>query len=432
MPVPALAIARPVPRPEVSAASGTGTRVDYLDGIRGVAAFYVLLCHTQLFALGLLHAPASQDPAHRLAALARILNYFFNFGHVAVDIFIVLSGYCLMLPVVRSADRSLRGGLKAYLRRRGKRILIPYYAALALSLAIGLALTGRLYPAPLTLSHVLLVHNLWPSHLFAINPAMWSIAVEWQIYFVFALILLPVWRRTGNAGVLVASLALGLAPLYLLPLQSNFDWSCSWYITLFTLGMLAATDLTRPWNRALNAGTARKFAALALAVAVVVPFVYLLQTRPSSHALWATLFRQQNRGVGWPLDVLVGLAAASFLVAAARSTPGQRSALRSTVALLESRPVRFLGAVSYSVYLIHVPAIAALAILIKRLGTGPSSSYALAWTLGPIVGLAAGYLLYLGVERHCTSTAAPKPPTPRPIFGTPKPAMLAPLPEGAA
>src|SRR5437660_75394 len=98
-------------------------RLDFLDGIRGLAALYVALFHVSY---------ARQS----LPEPARHLTDWLQFGHYAVGVFIVLSGYCLMLPVARSADGRLRGGVGSYLRRRAWRILPPYYAALVLALAL--------------------------------------------------------------------------------------------------------------------------------------------------------------------------------------------------------------------------------------------------------------------------------------------------------
>src|SRR4051812_41118914 len=66
----------------------------------------------------------------------RVLRRAFGFGHEAVAIFIVLSGYCLMLPVARRGESQLKGGFGSYLGRRAFRILPPYFAALGLSLLL--------------------------------------------------------------------------------------------------------------------------------------------------------------------------------------------------------------------------------------------------------------------------------------------------------
>lgn len=142
----------------------------FLDGLRGLAAFYVV-CH---------HFLAWSSSA--LPRWAQRAVSWADFGHTAVGIFIVLSGFSLMLPVARSQNGRLRGGVRLYLSRRARRILPPYYAALLLSL-----LPSALFSRPLTLasvlSHAVLLHNLDPRWCHDINMALWSVATEWQIYF---------------------------------------------------------------------------------------------------------------------------------------------------------------------------------------------------------------------------------------------------------
>ena len=58
------------------------------------------------------------------------------FGRSAVTVFIVLSGYCLMLPVVQSPRRELRSTFQQFITRRAWRILPPYYGALAVSIVL--------------------------------------------------------------------------------------------------------------------------------------------------------------------------------------------------------------------------------------------------------------------------------------------------------
>src|SRR5258708_40112679 len=97
-------------------------RFDYLDGLRGAAALYVVLYHVYL-------ELALSGEWNRLPAFVRYSAGWLQFCHVSVGVFIVLSGFCLMLPVARSSDRQLPGGLGQYFVRRARRILPPYYAA---------------------------------------------------------------------------------------------------------------------------------------------------------------------------------------------------------------------------------------------------------------------------------------------------------------
>src|SRR5581483_3417537 len=157
--------------------------------------------------------------------LATALNY----GTYAVPVFIVLSGFCLMLPLAQRQTLDLPGGAGLYLRRRAWRILPPYYGALAFSIAVIALVPIMQLPhntawdskVPVTLggviAHLLLFHNLSEGWLYQINGPMWSIAVEWQIYFLFPALLLPLWRRAGQAAMLGAALLLGVLPHFLLP-----------------------------------------------------------------------------------------------------------------------------------------------------------------------------------------------------------------------
>ena len=151
--------------------------LDYLDGLRALAAVYVLLGHA------LLQVNFSHQ---RPGVFARGFLSIFLFGHEAVDLFIVLSGFCLMLPVARG-DGALRGGAWNFFQRRAWRIVPPYYAAMTLSLLliwscigqktgthwdISIPVTGRSI-----LTHLLLLQDALGDEA-SINHAFWSISVE--------------------------------------------------------------------------------------------------------------------------------------------------------------------------------------------------------------------------------------------------------------
>src|SRR5581483_6838354 len=139
------------------------------------------------------------------------------------------------------------GGILQYLRRRATRILPPYYAALVISLLL-IALRQALIPEDpsqsndfrldVLLTHLFVVHNWSEISIHAIDPPMWSVATEWQIYFLFPLFLLPIWRRFGTLASIAAGFALGFAPHFLL--NGYLDASFPWFVGLFALGMAAA------------------------------------------------------------------------------------------------------------------------------------------------------------------------------------------------
>jgi peptidoglycan/LPS O-acetylase OafA/YrhL len=216
-------------------------RLNYLHGIRGLAALYVVLFHIHLDYQSMLSTAGVNLPAWISGLLGLLVE-----GHAAVVIFILLSGYCLMLPVAKSADKELRGGFWGYLKRRAWRIIPPYYAAILFSLLLTASIPVAMLPATgwhwnygqpsfnldVVLSHLFLVHNLRNEWMFKLNPPLWSVGVEWQIYLLFPTLLLPVWRRFGVVALLAAAFGLSVV-------LDDFV-RFSGFITLFAMGMSGA------------------------------------------------------------------------------------------------------------------------------------------------------------------------------------------------
>ena len=104
--------------------------------------------------------------------------YFLTgFGHQAVIVFFVISGFCIHLNYMRNRVH----GWGSYFIRRFFRIYPPYLAAFL----IFFFFWGwwRQEDAPQQfITHVLGIHNLDKGTVFGVNPAFWSIGVEIQLY----------------------------------------------------------------------------------------------------------------------------------------------------------------------------------------------------------------------------------------------------------
>ncbi len=317
-------------------------RLDYLDGLRGLAALYVV-CH---------HAYMEIDVNGDGSALPRLaarLLHWLVYGQGAVDVFIVLSGYCLMLPVVRRADGSL-GRVRSFLLRRARRILPPYYAALVLSLLLlglfpGLrhaASTrwpnGSLATPHAVIAHLLLIHNLGQHWFFAIDYPMWSVATEWQIYFALPL-LVWIWRRFGISTVLLLAYGFAFAVYYFVP---YFNMACPWFLGLFTLGMTAALVNFSPRPAIVRLRERCPWGALSATLLVS----YALFGRHWGNHWWDYKFF---------MDTLLGLSTACLLVYCTRILSGPSPSVPVVLRLLQSRGAVGLGVFSYSLYLVHAP-----------------------------------------------------------------------------
>jgi peptidoglycan/LPS O-acetylase OafA/YrhL len=357
-------------------------RLDHLDGLRAVAALYVVLFHAGVC---FLKAP--------LPLWARAASRLLVFGHEAVAIFIVLSGYCLMLPAARGEGR-LAHGVRGYFVRRAWRILPPYYAALLLSLAMialvpalgAQAPTGTIwddthpaFAAGPVLSHLLLVHNLSPAWVFTINGPLWSVATEWQIYFFLPFLFLPLWRRRGALALLAVAFALGYLPLLVAPAMART--ALPWYLGLFALGLVAAgiSCAPRPLEERLRRTV--PWGAVALALFAVCGL--------GGMALAGLWFRWKPA-----TDALVGLATAALLIHCARN-PGSLARR-----LLSSPPVVKVGHFSYSLYLVHLPVVALCYFLVRALALGPVAHVLVLLAVATPASLAVAYAFHLLVERH--------------------------------
>lgn len=133
-------------------------------------------------------------------------------GAHGVDVFIVISGFVLFLPVVKA-----RGYLdsRQFYGRRAFRILPAYY--LALLFAAILAMWSRTAPlvvgeratVPELLLHVGGMQTWFPGSLGSINGSLWSISLELHLYLIFPL-LVVVWKRWGLLPIFVVSVVLAV------------------------------------------------------------------------------------------------------------------------------------------------------------------------------------------------------------------------------
>ena len=332
----------------------------------------------------------------------KLPNYLFAYGYSAVVVFIVLSGYCLMLPVVHSQTGYIPGGLWSYFQRRGQRILPTYYAALILCLFLSAAilvlakLTNyqwevlfRDYFSPDFSSsdvilHFLLIHNLTTGDAIArINTPMWSVAVEWQIYFVFPLLLLPLWRRFGCFVMLVIAFAVSLIPHYLF--NGLLDNSCPWFIGSFALGMTASEI---GFSSKPNLIKLQKKLPWLLLVFIFIGFASLIKL----------LVKQPDE---WISTSFVSMAVACFLVYCTNFYI-RKDELPRPLKIMASPIGIIFGGFSYSLYLIHGPILTLLRHLLLNLHLSSLNFIILLYLFGVPICIGSAYIFSQLFERKFT------------------------------
>ena len=372
-------------------------RIEFLDGMRGLAALYVMLAHIPSL------ADDNQGSQMFSSPIAVWIAGIFGFSHYAVAVFIVLSGFCLMLPVVRSENRALPGGQLGFAKRRARRILPPYYAALIFVLIFlfgyhylaqhgrsGLGDLSAAGAAELTagnvIAHFLMLQDLVERYSHTLDGPMWSVAWEWHIYFIFALVLLPFWRRFGILPAAALGVVLGFLPLFLLPKQYNLNWTCPWYIGLFAFGMAAAAVLCSREDQFRWIKTRAALNTSLAAIAAVLIALEVLRPQWLDTQFW------------WLGDQLVGAWTALFILSSVdQLKPGRLQ--KAAVKGLESRAAMTLGAFSYSLYLVHSELLSKVRHLPFLRQHNPDFRLMFLLLVGVPVCLGAAYLFHLAFER---------------------------------
>lgn len=348
---------------------GTPPRLEFVDGIRALCAIYVVLHHVQL--------TVWRDPAD-LHGLARYTSIF-HFGAQAVVTFIVVSGFCLMQPVIKS-EGYLRGGVSTFIRRRARRLLPPYFVALALSILLALTLLGRPHGSlwdlcipvrwPDVITHFLLLQN-FSIHQHSINYVLWSIAIEWQIYFAFPFLLL-FYRSFGIVAVVLISSLIGLALTLFLD-RHGFGASHLQFLGFFGLGMAAAWVMLKAPSRPLF----RMLAGLISLLSGAAWLLYGLSGHDDHFLLTA-----------------IGAAAILAYVGLAPNSPVQR--------ILSFRPLVNIGVASYSLYLLHPLAIeCSQRFLTSRFHLAHGQEFLLLAATSLTTSGAATALFFWLIERPC-------------------------------
>jgi peptidoglycan/LPS O-acetylase OafA/YrhL len=360
-----MALAEPAPRPG---------RIAGLDGIRGLAALFVVLNH--IFLRAWPGFPVDHAP---------LWAAYFIYGRFGVVVFIVLSGFSLALAPARSGWRL--DSVAAFAHRRAWRILPPYWAALGFSLVMTwcvLAQPGHARPDG---TSVVVYGVLGQDAVVTASPnqAFWSIAIEAQLYVLLPLMLLLVRRVSALAMVVIVAGVVGtvgvLGPHVRLMNDTLIKFTPDLAV-LFAIGVLAAGIVS-----ASERNRSRSWASWALVASV--PVVVLITVEGT---VWT------NTHLFW-VDLAWGPAIGCFLAAVATSRPPR------VVRVLDTRALRSLGSFSYSLYLTHVPIVIAVSygLVLGRVAPGTPTFLLLSAILLPTtVGFARMFAAVFEIpfQRH--------------------------------
>jgi peptidoglycan/LPS O-acetylase OafA/YrhL len=350
----------------------TQARLHGLDGLRGVAALVVVIYHATLAStLGddfFETIRGRLEPDGTVAVLTDTPLRIVTLGPEAVVVFFVLSGFVLTLPLLsgRAMD------LWSYYPRRVARLWVPAAASVILSVLLILATRpdperavsewGARYSfAPSDVSVQRIVESLFfITNSPSLNNPMWSL--RWELLFslflplVFLLVLRV--RRWHLVWILGCAALVGVGAF------AGVD--SLRYGPVFIAGALAAKLLhdrrasLPPWSSWLLTG-------FGLAAVVAPDAVRVLTGGRTSPAA----------------EILVVLGATAAVIGLA--TPSAISRAFATP------PIAFLGRISFSLYLVHVP------VLLAALHLAPTHPNR-ALAVGVVASIGVGWLFARFIE----------------------------------
>ena len=302
-----------------SATTSSGSSAQYatLHGLRGIAAFWVVLFHAKT--LGLLRDTPLEDGG----ILTRLI---FDYGRGGVAVFFVLSGFVIAHSVFgKSVNLRFIG---RFALRRSVRLDPPYWISIivALSLLTYRAAHSGVRPDiqwPDVLAHFLYLQELLGAN--EIQVIYWTLTYEIQFYLIYVF---SVWAVNSGERNLTGRIVSVAVPAVLLliafvgALQST-EWAARGvfanYWFAFAAGVLAYFGGCRRSN-------------IALALSMLLACAML-----SSASQTREVFNSPAALTCMSLAIL-----------------GRFDLLNS---LLRARPVQALGSISYSLYLVHIPAL---------------------------------------------------------------------------
>ncbi len=329
------------------APTGVERRWDSLDALRGIAAFLVLTFHCSQVSSGF---SAHANPLHLSSWLEpwtwlkyTPLRLLVSSGPPAVVLFFALSGFVLSMPFLRARRQP---GYAEFAIKRVCRIWPPFAFAILVSVALYALVQPSLIPAlsawfnevlwtrPLSVDYV--ARNLMMTGLhddMTLDLVMWSLVHELRISLIFPILFLL--TRRWPAATFAATLLGGIACTAALAGSDASNLAMSLvdtgrFVVLFVAGILIAGHM-----EAIRSAASR-LPSWAIPAAWLVGIGLLMAPGPSVFAYYNFVW---GAGAVLLLAVVVGSPASDRVLSAA--------------------PLVWLGKVSYSLYLIHVPLLVA-------------------------------------------------------------------------
>ena len=326
--------------------------VGALDGLRGVAVLLVVVSHFRILVIW----PTPWNS----------VNNFMAGGFLGVDLFFVLSGFLITsLLLVETKRRNVRGVLRRFYVRRVFRLMPAILVFLAshaiLALWENTSMRSELRSARAVIFYHLNWHFIWdPKHSVIDFGHLWSLAIEEQFYIVWPIVLLGLVLIRLKPQVIIGVILFLIFVVYLRR------------VALWNDGVQWRQIYTRTDSRvdSLLVGALAAFVFRYFRVPPMLSKMMMYVSLLVALSTFAYFGRSQpSRFLHQSGFTLMAILFAFVVFGLANSESGLSKAL-------SCRPLRFVGKISYGLYIWHLPVFRVLArhmetgTRISRLGLG--------------------------------------------------------------
>jgi peptidoglycan/LPS O-acetylase OafA/YrhL len=368
-----------------------------LDAIRGIGALIIMFYHILLI---------FPFETNYFLKFETIFPPLFNFvsGSGPVMLFFVLSGFVLSIPFYYKDKINYI----PYLIRRLFRIYFPYFICLNFSIILSFLISGKVnglsdwfngfwnssFHLKEILGHYLLLGNI---HTNAFDPVIWSLVQEMRISIIFPFIVVLLVKKFNWKWNFLVCFALailgGLNNKYHFQVSNGINttfFDTLRLIPIFIVGSLLAKHIFQ-FSAFFLKLTLRKRIFISISLIIVSIFLEVIVSGGLNFLIGvSSLFVYVNKGIG-----AIGINdyySAIIGIVIMLITLGSSSVAK----FLSIKPLLFLGKISYSLYLYHLPVLITLFHLLNRILFAP-----IIILISIIVSMSLAYLSWRFIEEPC-------------------------------
>jgi len=358
--------------------------IEGIDGLRAIAAFWVLIYH--------FHAAAG-GPEFKA-------SFMISTGWVGVDIFFVISGFVLSLPFLQAYSRNEKYSVSTFYKRRAARILPAYYFSLLV--IITFSYTDFLLNPDVfmhLIGHLTFTEGfLLPYERLNINGVYWTLWLEMQFYLILPLLMLLFKTRRWVISFVAV---IALVTLY------------KYLGLIFTKDLSDSHQLTRFFTNLQLPGVLQEF-TFGIAVAIVylkakstnfwtmnrnlisllIPlgFLLIIVCMKFANSYGGDNHWYGTGPLGWlpllSLNTLIACGAALVLLGITSQADWVKS-------LFGNKVMNFLGGISYGIYIWHFP----IGNMALKMNMNPEQKFMVLCLAGTLLTIAWAYVSYRFIEK---------------------------------